>query len=156
LFLGLALCQLTVTALYGQTVLTFPRVISNSNVFTGLAVGNPTPADVSVTFAAFLPDGSTFAADVIQNPVTMKIPAGGQGAKLFGEIFGSRDFNGWVQVTSSAKGLTGFFLNGNSALTDLDGAGATDAVSEFVLPFASEDSITKTEISVVNVNGDPA
>src|SRR5262249_5424754 len=76
--------------------------------------------------------------------------------KLFTDIFGARDFNGWVQATSSTMGLTGFFLNGNTSLTDLDGAGAVDPSAEFILPFASEDSTAKTEITILNVNADPA
>jgi YVTN family beta-propeller protein len=142
--------------LSAQTILNFPRVISNSSLFTGLAVSNPTAAEVSVTFTAFLPDGTQFAATGVQNPVTMKIPAGGQAAKLSTEVFGSRDFNGWVQATSSSSGLTGFFLNGASALTDLDGAGSVAPSSDFLLPFASEDAVAKTEITIVNINSDPS
>src|ERR1043165_5205547 len=80
-----------------QTVLNFPRAISNSSLFTGLGVSNPTSAGASVTFTAFLPDGTQLTAAGLQNPVTLQIPAGGQAAKLFTDIFGSRDFNGWVQ-----------------------------------------------------------
>src|SRR5262249_44349135 len=121
-----------------------------------LAVGNPTTANASVTFTAFLPDGTQLTAPLLQNPVTLQIPAGGQAAKLFTDIFGSRDFNGWVQATSSTKGLTGFFLNGSTNLTDLDGAGAVDPTAEFILPLASEDSTAQTEITVLNVNADAA
>ena len=135
LALFLALSGFFVPSVYGQTVLQFPRVISNSSGFTGLAVGNPTVVEASVTYTAFQPDGTPFAGSGITNPVTLTIPAGGQVAKLFGEIFGTRDFNGWVQAVSGTPGLTGFFLNGNWALTDLDGAGAINATAEFVLPF---------------------
>src|SRR5579863_6536755 len=149
----LGVIQLCSSAVYGQSVLDFPRVISNSTTFTGLAVGNPTSAAVSVTFTAMEPDGTALAGSGIQNPVTVTIPAGGQLAKLSTEVFGAgADFNGWVEATSSTKGLTGFFLNGNGALTDLDGAGAVAAAAEFVLPFASEDAVAATEITVVNVN----
>jgi YVTN family beta-propeller protein len=155
--LAILLVALTVPhVLSAQSVLNFPRVISNGSLFTGLAVSNPTTAEVSVTFTAFLPDGTPFSATGVQNPITMKIPAGGQAAKLSTEIFGSRDFNGWVQATSSSSGLTGFFLNGNTALTDLDGAGSVTPAGEFILPFASEDSVAKTEVTLVNVNSDPA
>jgi len=139
-----------------QTVLNLPRVISNSSLFTGLGIGNPTTANASVTFTAFLPDGTQLSAPGLQNPVTLQIPAGGQAAKLFSDIFGSRDFNGWVQAASSTKGLTGFFLNGNTSLTDLDGAGAVNPAAEFILPFASEDVTAKTEITILNGNVDPA
>jgi YVTN family beta-propeller protein len=139
-----------------QTVLNFPRVVSNSSLFTGLGVSNPTSAGASVTFTAFFPDGTQLTASGLQNPITLQIPAGGQAAKLFTDIFGSRDFNGWVQATSSTKGLAGFFLNGTTNQTDLDGAGAVDPSAEFILPFASEDATGKTEITILNVNADPA
>jgi len=145
-----------VSSALAQTVLNFPRIISSSSVFSGLAVGNPTPTSASVTFTAFLLDGTQLTAPGLQNPVTLQIPAGGQAAKVFSDIFGSRDFNGWVQASSSTKGLTGFFLNGNTSLTDLDGAGAVDPTAEFILPLAAEDSTAKTEITILNVNADPA
>src|ERR1700674_4942987 len=68
LFLLVGVVQLLTPSVYAQTVLNFPRVISNSSLFTGLAVGNPTTTDVSVTFTAVQPDGTTFAAAGIQNP----------------------------------------------------------------------------------------
>lgn len=139
-----------------QTVLNFPRVISNSSIFTGLAVGNPTSGAASVTFTAYQPDGTLFAAGGVQNPVTLQIPAGGQAAKLFSDLFGASTFNGWIQGTSSTSGLTGFFLNGNFAETDLDGAGAVAPVAQFVLPFAAEDSVAATEITIVNANASAA
>src|SRR6185503_4915283 len=59
---------------------------------------------------------------------------------------------GWVQATSGTTGLTGFFLNGNSGITDLDGSGSTAPASETILPLIAEDSVTRTEITVVNGN----
>jgi YVTN family beta-propeller protein len=150
LFLFISLSQLFCSSAYAQTVLNFPRVISSAGTFTGIAVSNPTAAEVSVTFTAFQADGG------MQNPITVKIAAGGQYAQVFSEMFGGSSFNGWVQATSSSKGITGFFLNGSAALTDLDGAGAIDPAAEFVLPLAVEDGGSKTEITIVNVNTEPA
>src|SRR5262245_27137043 len=145
---------LFVSSLQAQTVLQFPRVISNSGTYTGIAVGNPTTAEVSVTFTAFQSDGSIIGGAGVRNPITVKIPAGGQTAKLFPEIFGVATFDGWVQATSSSTGLTGFFLNGNTALTDLDGAGVDQPAAEFIFPFVAQDAITKTELTIVNVNSE--
>ncbi|HEY2382741.1 MAG TPA: hypothetical protein VGK48_16320, partial [Terriglobia bacterium] len=133
----LGLVQVFGVNAFAQTVLNFPRVISNSTLFSGLAVGNPTASNASVTFTAFLPDGTLYAPAGGQNPATLQIPAGGQAAKVFSDLFGSGTFNGWIQATSSTAGLTGFFLNGNTALTDLDGAGAITPAAQFTLPFAS-------------------
>src|SRR6185369_2681636 len=145
---------LFVPSLQAQTVLQFPRVISNSTAYTGIAVGNPTTTEASVTFTAFQSNGSIVSGAGVRNPITLKIPAGGQAAKLFPEIFGLATFDGWVEATSSSTGLTGFFLNGNTALTDLDGAGVVDAAAEFNFPFVAQDAITRTELTIVNVNSD--
>ncbi|MBI4474798.1 MAG: hypothetical protein HY646_19155, partial [Acidobacteria bacterium] len=140
-----------------QTVLHFPRVISQGSVFTGLAVSNPTPGEVSVTYTAFEPAGTALSGEGVTNPVTVRIPAGGQSAKLFSDLFGTTaPFNGWVQATSSTRGVTGFFLNGNNALTDLDGAGSVEATADLVLALAAEDATTVTEITIVNPNAEPA
>ena len=156
---GLALCLATAllpSVLSAQSILNFPRVISSDQVFTGIAVGNPTPNMVTVTFTAFVADGSLVAGGGVENPTTKMIAAGGQLARQYSELFGSADFNGWVQATSASGGLTGFFLNANPALTDLDGALALSAGVKFVLPFAAEDATEKTELTVVNPGDESA
>ena len=123
---GLALCLATAllpSVLSAQSILNFPRVISSDQVFTGIAVGNPTPNMVTVTFTAFVADGSLVAGGGVENPTTKMIAAGGQLARQYSELFGSADFNGWVQATSASGGLTGFFLNANPA-TDGPGRSA--------------------------------
>jgi len=140
-----------------QSVLDFPRVISNSNIFTGMVVSNPTPANASVTFTAFQGDGTSVTGTGITNPITIAVPAGGQVALQFGDIFGgTSDFNGWVQATSATTGLTGYFLNGNPAETDLDGAATIQPSASFVLPFANENATAVTEVTLVNVNAESA
>src|SRR5581483_5786910 len=94
---------------FAQSVLDFPRVISKAQVFTGIAISNPTSTTAAVTFAAYQPDGSAVSGSGIQHPVTTSIPAGGQIANQFSEIFGGpSDFDGWIQATSTTSGLTGF------------------------------------------------
>ena len=155
----LALCLATAllpSVLSAQSILNFPRVISSDQVFTGIAVGNPTPNMVPVTFTAYGANGSLVAGVGVANPTTKMIAAGGQLALQHSELFGSTDFNGWVQATSVSGGLTGFFLNANPALTDLDGALALAPGLEFVLPFAAEDATQKTELPVVNPGNETA
>jgi hypothetical protein len=138
--------------LFGQSVLNFPRVIATPQIFTGIAVSNPTSSEASVTFAVFQPDGTA-----LQSPRTITIPAGGQYARQFTEIFPpTGTFNGWVQATSATPGLSGFFLNANFAVTDVDGAGSGTPSSEFVLPIASENAQTRTELTLLNVNSESA
>ena len=75
--------------LYGQSVLDFPSIISSKDVFTGIAITNPSSRQVSVTFTAYLPDGRRLSGDGIRNPVTVSLPPASQHARLFGEIFGA-------------------------------------------------------------------
>ena len=146
------LISLPAAPLCAQTVLNFPRVITSAQSFTGLSVVNPTTAEVPVTFSAFQPDGSSF-----KTPVTVTIPAGGQHVRSFAEVFSATEpFNGWVQATSSASGLVGFFLNANSASTDIDGSAAIEPGGESLLPIAVEDGTAKTEITLANANSEIA
>ncbi len=135
-----------------QTVLRFPRVVSGSETYTGIAVSNPTPEAATVTLTAYTPEGSVWTGAGISNPETVTVPAGGQLARLTREVFGSGEFNGWVRATSSTAGLTGFFLNGNFAGSDLDGAEAGSAETELILPLVEVNAPTVTELTVVNPN----
>ncbi len=90
--------------------------------------------------------------------MTVALPGGSQYARLFTEIFKTSDpFNGWVDVSSMTSGVAGFFLNGNTSLTDLDGAAAVKPTPEFVLPLAQEDGVAaQTEVTLLNVNVETA
>ncbi|HYR42849.1 MAG TPA: hypothetical protein VER98_07500, partial [Terriglobia bacterium] len=141
--------------LFAQGVLNIPRAVSIPDLFTGIAIGNPASTEVTATFTAYQADGTPLAT--AGNPVTLTIPAAGQIARNFGDLFGTKaPFNGWVQVTSAAGGLTGFFLNSNFALTDFDGSGVADPSAEFTLPLAASDGTSITELTLVNVNADSA
>jgi hypothetical protein len=152
----LGLLLLWAPSTFGQTVLNFPRVISSNDVITGLAVTNPTSSEASISFTAFDPSGNPPTGTNVQNPVTAKIPPGGQFSKAAAELFNLPNFNGWVQATSSTSGLAGFFINSNPAGTDQDGAGAVEAASELMLPLVASDTDGVTEITLVNVNAEPA
>ena len=142
--------------LFAQTILNFPRVVSSPDVFTGIAVVNPTGGAATVTFTAYESDGTLVTGTGVENPVTVVLVAGGQLARQYSELIGTADFNGWMQATSAASGLTGFFLNANPAVTDLDGALALEGGVEFVLPFAVGDGTAQTELTVVNVGEEAA
>jgi YVTN family beta-propeller protein len=141
-----------------QSVLTFSRAISAESVETQISVSNPNASDAPVTFTAFSPDGSILTGDGIQNPITLTVPAAGQLSKQLEEIFNtpSGGFNGWVQGTSSVSGLTGFYLNTNPSLTDMDGSASVTPATESVLPFAVQDSNARTEVTIINRNNEPA
>jgi hypothetical protein len=132
-------------------------VISSDAVFTGLAVSNPTSIPASVTFTAIRSDGTVLAGNGVQNPVTINIPAGGEVAHMVREIFSlDEPFNGWVQAASASNGLQGLSFNSSVLLTDMDGTGAVEPSSDFILPFGYEDGQARTEVTIVNVNTEPA
>ena len=68
----------------------------------------------------------------------------------------SGTFNGWIQATSATPGLTGFFLNANNAVTDVDGSGSGSPSADFILPIASADGQSQTELTILNVNSETA
>ena len=139
-------------AAHAQSVLHFSRVISDPTIFTGLAISNPSTQNATLTLRALDPDGTLWAGSAT-NPVSVSLPAGGQYTRTFREVFGGEQpFNGWVEATSEVSGLAGFFLNGNGVLTDLDGAGASEPLAEFLFPFVSDDGVAITELTIVNPN----
>ena len=159
-FLSLVVCGLFLAVegeALAQSILHFPRVIASDGIFTSLAISNPTPSSVTVTFTALNPDGSVVTEPGVENPVSVSIPAGGQYTRFYPELFETNTpFNGWIEAASATSGLTGFFLNGNSVLSDLDGAAVAAPQSEFLFPLVSEDGIGVTELSLVNPSPEPA
>jgi hypothetical protein len=116
---------------YGQSTLTFPRVIQTTEMSTtGFAIVNPGPDNASATFTLYGADGSQQAA------TTQTIPKGGQFAKLAGELFPAAAAAGWVQVSSPSPGLQGFWFAGD-LVTFADGADAAVSSNEIVLPLIS-------------------
>jgi len=125
-----------------QSTLNFPRLFQASDLrTTGFAVANPTSTNASVTFTLLSDAGATVASS------TQTVPANGQLARLGSELFGT-SASGWVQATSAAPGLTGFWLSGDFA-TYTDGAESAPSATSMVLPLITQ----QTEISVANISG---
>jgi hypothetical protein len=111
-----------------QSTLNFPiPVDAASGSQVGYAVVNPNPATATATFTAYdqtgTPTGST----------SVSIPARGQFARLFSELFANSSVNGWVQVTSSVSGLKGFTIGGDFA-NNVDGTAGAEGASDQVFP----------------------
>lgn len=125
---------------YGQSTLTFPRVMRSQDLgTTGFAIINPSSSIASVTFTLYGADGS------VQTASPQMIGIRGQLAKLASEIFPGATAGGWVQVTSGITGLQGFWFGGD-LVTFGDGAEAATSSNELVLPMVS----TQSEIHIVN------
>lgn len=125
--------------LCGQSTLTFARLIETAEMRSmGIAVVNPGPASVPVSFTLFGSSGQTVGT------ATLSVPAGGQAARLASELFPNAS-GGWVQATSTALGLRGFWLFGN--FVDFgDGAEAATSASNLIFPLVSDQS----EVTIVN------
>ena len=128
---------------WSQSTLNFPRGFSPADLrTTGFAIVNPGPANALVTYTLY------GAAGQVIETSSQTIPAGGQVAKLglgATEIFQDASAVGWVQATSTATGLQGFWLGGDF-VTYANGAEAAGTTSELIFPLVAE----HTEINVAN------
>lgn len=122
-----------------QSTLTFARVMDRTDLpVTGFAVVNPGTESASVAYSLRASDGRTVRS------ITLDVPAGGQSARLGRELFPDAPAGGWVQVTSLASNLRGFWLGDFTTFSD--GAEAQAGAAEMVLPVVSANS----EIHIVN------
>ncbi len=123
-----------------QSTLNFGYVIASDELSTvGIAVVNPQTAGVQTTFTLYGTAGQPLQTS------TLTIPGGGQLSKLARELFPTAATGGWIQATSPATGLRGFWLAGNFA-TFGDGAEAGTATPEMVLPVITD----QTDLSLLN------
>src|SRR5436190_9286294 len=124
---------------WGQSTLTFPRVMQPGDFSTtGFALVNPGSTNATVTFTLYGENGNPQTA-------TQTITARGQIAKLASELFPGVRNAGWIQATSGAAGLQGFWFAGNFS-TFADGAEAALSSAELVLPLVAPQS----EINIAN------
>src|ERR1041384_3811509 len=68
---------------------------------------------------------------------------------LASELFAASKTDGWVQVTSSASTLSGYYFSGDFATT-LGGAESAAALTSQVIPLFRNDQTNTTEIVVLN------
>ncbi len=142
---------------FSSSNLTFTRLSFESGTITGIAIVNPNAQDVTATLTAIGQDGTPLSGNGIQNPVTVKIPAGQQYAKVTSGIFGGSfpsDTVAWVRVTSPADNLTGFFLYLNPSVSFMDGADLPTPSSNLLFLQLRSDSQYSTEINLVNPSND--
>jgi hypothetical protein len=126
-----------------QSTLNFPRAMTAADFAnTGFAVVNPGPSDAQMVFTVYGADGTS------KRTTTQTIPARGQFSKLGSELFPGATDTGWVQGTSGAPGLQGFWLAGDFA-TFADGAETAPSSSELVIPLVAAQS----ELNIVNTGG---
>jgi hypothetical protein len=130
-----------------QSTLDFPRLFTQQDrQSTGFAIVNPGPTAAAVTFTLYAANGSIIAtADRI-------ISQRGQFAQLGSELFPTATASGWVEVTSGASGLQGFWIGGDFVnLTRGDGAAAAPLSAEQVFPWVP----VLNELNIANPNASP-
>ncbi len=138
---------------YPSSKLIFPRFSFDNGTYTGLAIANLGTQSARVTLTAYGTDGSVMSGTAFQNPVEIDIPANQQLAKLISEIFqGTLPASsvGWVELTSPADSITGFFLFLNGQLTQLDGADLPVSAGEIVFNLIKVGDGYHTELNFIN------
>jgi hypothetical protein len=113
-------------AAWSQSTLNFPRQFAPSDLSgTGFALVNPNTSVANVTLTMYSATGSTVGI------AASSVPAKGQLAGLGTDFFSNASAAGWVQVTSSTTGLTGFWLSGDVASYDSgeDGSAGTKSAT---------------------------
>ncbi len=138
---------------WAQSTLVFPRIYPLAELkTTGFAVVNPGTTNANVAFTLYKPVSgfsSWTGAPLAGVPLAESswvIPAKGQLAKLGSELFPDPPAAGWVEVTSTALGLQGFWIGGDFTAY-ADGADPASSGLDLIFPLVAG----RTEINIANL-----
>src|SRR5262249_28209196 len=109
---------------------------------------NPTASPVDVQFTLYGLDGNPVTSGLI-NPIRHRVAPKAQLSMRASDLFAGSKMDGWVQVTSPASGLTGFYFEGDFATT-LEGSDSAPALSNQIVPVIRNDETNKTELVILN------
>ena len=156
-----------------SSTLIFPRLSFAPQDLTGIAIVNPGEETASVTFTAYGVSGQILSAEgsaqtadtegeqqpqgAFTNPAFVDILAGQQFARVTSSIFGSGidpDTIGWIEATSEADDLTGFFQFLDTSISFLDGADLPPVASRLIFQDVRVDEGFSTTAFLVNPNDD--
>ena len=156
-----------------SSTLIFPRLSFAPQDLTGIAIVNPGEETASVTFTAYGVSGQILSAEgstqtahtegeqqpqgAFKNPVSFPILAGQQFARVTSSIFGSGidpDTIGWIEATSEADDLTGFFQFLDTSISFLDGADLPPVAAKLIFQDVIVDEGFSTTAFLVNPNDD--
>src|SRR5262245_20548880 len=89
-----------------------PILAETTNGGLGVTLVNPTLSEVRVTLTARTYAGAAIQQSGVSNPVTLTLPATTQKAMMATEIFGQgiSGQSGWIEMSSSAAAIKGFYL----------------------------------------------
>ena len=109
-----------------QTTMNFPLGVSPDSInYVGYAFVNPNAADVTLALTAYCsraggetvqPGHPTCDQGVVNDSATIIVPARGQVARLFSQLFPGSTQGGWVHAETDASGLVGFLVVGDFPL----------------------------------------
>lgn len=131
----------------------FPRTSLDTGTLTGIAFVNPNAQAAQVRLTAYGTDGNLISGPGVQNPVDVEIPPRRQLAKLLDQFFGGSfptDQAGWMLASSTADGVTGFFLHLNTTITLFDGSDLPETSRKIVFNQVREGNGYTTELSIFN------
>ena len=112
-----------VSEAFAQTRYFLPALTAGGDSDLGLALTNPTNADVRVQLTAHDYQGAVIGGLQVTNPAELQIPAFGQKALRASEIFGAgiTGKSGWIELDTPSPNIKGFYLFFNATLTYMDG-----------------------------------
>ena len=141
---SLVLVILNATAAWCQSTLTFPKRFSAAEMqLSGFALVNSGTSRATAVLTVYSSEGTVVATS------RQSIGAGGSLALTGSQLF-PQTASGWVQVTSEAVGLQGFWLNYDLRLTSMDGGESAMASLDQVIPFVTTDM----QVNIVNPNAE--
>lgn len=140
-----------------------PRMISNEDFFTGVAITNLSEQPAELIITGFTPGGLLFqddpeTEDVVEfaNPRTIVLPAGFQLAETVAELLeapGAPVIFGWMDFDTDVQPVTSFFLTGDMDLKRLDGTVASARTAKrLVVSEVRIDDGFRTEVNLFNPN----
>ena len=153
-----------------SSTLIFPRLSFAPQDLTGIAIVNPGDETASVTLTAYGVDGQQLAGESssqtadseggpgpqgFTNPVSFDILAGRQFSQVTSGIFGpgsDPEAIGWIEATSEADDLTGFFQFLDTSISFLDGADLPPLAPKLIFQDVRVDEGFSTTAFLVNPN----
>ena len=143
-----------------------PRVVSNQEFFTGIAVINNAAQQATIVPRVIDSSGKEIQDDVdteeveFQKPENLTLKAGQQASFTIRELLQAASgatLDGWLELESEQLQTTSLFLIGDTQLQRLDGGIANLSTSSLlILPEVRVNNGFRTEISIVNPNSGTA
>jgi len=141
-----------------STALYFPRLVTNANDVTGIAVANLDSNDATLRFTAYDTTGGILAGSGLTNPKDLSLGSRRQlpvvDSQVFGDGLVARKPTGWFKIESTVRNLAGFFLMFDASLRVMDGADVSSkTTTAFVLPEIEDLGFTQLHVANPNAGG---